>query len=86
MRGKTDQQTSLLVLHPQDMIPTHHPIHRIKPIVDAVLRELSPLPGGWAGRLHARTSRIRARCGRRPSRPSTSPLQRARGKACTLPD
>ena len=43
MRGKTDQQTSLLVLHPQDMIPTHHPIRRIKPIVDAVLRELSPL-------------------------------------------
>jgi type II secretory pathway component PulM len=42
MRGKTDQQTSLLVLHPQDMIPTHHPIRRIKPIVDAVLRELSP--------------------------------------------
>jgi hypothetical protein len=43
MRGKTDQQTSLLVLHPQDMIPTHHPIRRIKPILDAVLRELSPL-------------------------------------------
>jgi transposase len=43
MRGKTDRQTSLLVLQPQDLIPTHHPIRRIKPIVDAVLRELSPL-------------------------------------------
>jgi Transposase domain (DUF772) len=42
MRGKTDRQTSLLTLNPEDLIPADHPIRRIKPVVDTVLRELSP--------------------------------------------
>ena len=42
MRGKTDQQSSMLALAPEDLIPADHPIRRIKPIVDQVLRELSP--------------------------------------------
>lgn len=42
MRGKTERQTSLLTLNPEDLIPADHPIRRIKPVVDAVLRELSP--------------------------------------------
>ena len=42
MRGKTDRQTSLLSVTPDQLIPQDHPIRRIKPVVEAVLRELSP--------------------------------------------
>ena len=43
MRGKSDQQIeSLLALTPEDLAPREHPIRRIKPLADRVLRELSP--------------------------------------------
>ncbi len=44
MRGDAERQTNmLLAVTPDSFIPDDHPIRRIKPIVDAVLRRLSPL-------------------------------------------
>jgi transposase len=41
MRGSTDRQVTLLVVTPDQLIPTDHPIRRVKPMVEAALRELS---------------------------------------------
>ena len=44
MRGDAERQTNmLLAVTPNSFIPDDHPIRRIKPIVDAALRRLSPL-------------------------------------------
>ena len=44
MRGDAERQTNmLLAVTPDSFIPDDHPIRRIKPIVDAALRQLSPL-------------------------------------------
>ena len=44
MRGDAERQTNmLLAVTPDSFIPDDHPIRRIKPIVDAALRRLSPL-------------------------------------------
>ena len=43
MRGSSDQQEVLLVTTSmEEMVPPSHPIRKIKPVVDAVLRELRP--------------------------------------------
>ena len=43
MRGTTGEQIeSLIALTPDDLVPQGHPIRRIKPLADRVLRELSP--------------------------------------------
>ena len=43
MRGTPDLQLSMLTsLSPESLIPAEHPIRRIKPVVEAVLRELGP--------------------------------------------
>ena len=39
MRGTSDQQIeSLVTLTPEDLVPHEHPIRRIKPLADRVLR------------------------------------------------
>ena len=44
MRGdQTQQVTMLSALTPDQLVPTDHPIRRIKVIVDRALRELSPV-------------------------------------------
>ena len=44
MRGNDDHQAEmLLAITPDQLIPADHPIRRIKPIAEAVLRRLSPL-------------------------------------------
>ena len=44
MRGKLDAQADMLALiSPESVVPREHPLRRIKPLVDAVLRDLSPL-------------------------------------------
>ncbi len=44
MRGDTEHQAHImLAVTPDDFVPADHPIRRIKPIVDAALRRLSPL-------------------------------------------
>ena len=44
MRGTSDQQIeSLVALTPEDLVPHEHPIRRIKPLAERVLRELSPI-------------------------------------------
>jgi transposase len=44
MRGNDDHQVEmLLAITPDQLVPTDHPIRRIKPIAEAVLRRLSPL-------------------------------------------
>jgi transposase len=43
MRGRLDNQVDMLVaLTPDQLVPQNHPIRRIKPIVDAALKEMSP--------------------------------------------
>src|SRR5580700_7270487 len=43
MRGRSHEQISMLTLRtPAQMVPPHHPIRRVKDIVDQVLRELGP--------------------------------------------
>ncbi|MCK9485372.1 MAG: IS5 family transposase [Dehalococcoidia bacterium] len=44
MRGDDDRQAEMLIaLTPDQLVPTDHPIRRIKPVVEAVLARLSPL-------------------------------------------
>ncbi len=44
MRGDTERQADImLAVTPGSFVPAGHPIHRIKPIVDAALARLSPL-------------------------------------------
>jgi transposase len=43
MRGRLETQVDMLVaLTPDQLVPQDHPIRRIKPIVDAALKEMSP--------------------------------------------
>ena len=43
MRGRLDNQVDMLIaLTPDQLLPQYHPIRRIKPIVDAALKEMSP--------------------------------------------
>jgi transposase len=42
MRGTPDLQMAMSVVSPGDLIPENHPIRRIKPVVDEVLRGLTP--------------------------------------------
>jgi transposase len=43
MRGKQGNQVDMLIaLTPDQLVPRDHPIRRIKPIVDAALKEMSP--------------------------------------------
>ena len=43
MRGSTARQTTMFaVADPGDLIPSHHPIRRIRPFVDAALERLEP--------------------------------------------
>lgn len=44
MRGKTDPQPSMLALVSlESLVPSDHPLRRIKPVTDRVLADLSPL-------------------------------------------
>jgi transposase len=44
MRGDSTQQANILsAITPDQLVPQDHPIRRIKPIVERVLRELSPM-------------------------------------------
>jgi len=43
MRGETTRQVRMLAITPDALVPPHHPIRQIKPIVDRALAELSPL-------------------------------------------
>jgi transposase len=44
MRGKVDPQADMLTLiSPESVVPSTHPLRAIKPMVDAVLKDLSPL-------------------------------------------
>lgn len=43
MRGETTRQVRMLAITPDTLVPPHHPIRQIKPIVDRALAELSPL-------------------------------------------
>jgi transposase-like protein DUF772 len=46
MRGFTARQVTMLALvDPDQLIPVDHPIRRVKPIVEAALRELEPIFG-----------------------------------------
>jgi len=40
VRGKPEQQLSMVVLSPEDLVPAAHPIRRIRKVVDAVLAQL----------------------------------------------
>jgi transposase len=43
MRGKSDPQPSMLALvSVESLVPQRHPLRTIKPLVDDILRELSP--------------------------------------------
>ncbi|HUY53761.1 MAG TPA: IS5 family transposase [Candidatus Nanopelagicaceae bacterium] len=43
MRGTTSRQVTMLgVIDPEELIPTNHPIRRIRPLVEAALVELEP--------------------------------------------
>ena len=43
MRGKASQQATMLTaVTPDALVPQHHPIRRIKPLVDLALLKLSP--------------------------------------------
>jgi hypothetical protein len=43
MRGNTFEQVAMLsTLTPDELVPKHHPIRRIKVIVERALAELSP--------------------------------------------
>lgn len=55
MRGKTVRQVTMLsTTTPDDLIPADHPIRRIKPVVEEVLRSLGPALEG----MYARTGRL----------------------------
>src|SRR5262245_40910654 len=44
MRGKVDAQRDMLALiSPESVVPSDHPLRRIKPMVDSVLTDLSVL-------------------------------------------
>src|SRR5512147_1932831 len=44
MRGRTEPQTSMLMLmSPEELVPADHPIRGVKKLADEALRELSPL-------------------------------------------
>ncbi len=44
MRGQVNPQSDLLcLLSPESRVPQHHPLRRVKALVDDVLRDLSPL-------------------------------------------
>jgi transposase len=44
MRGNVDAQADMLALiSPESVVPREHPLRRIKPLIDAVLKGLSPL-------------------------------------------
>ncbi len=44
MRGKTRSQTSMLALVSLDsLVPPRHPLRRVKPMVDGILKDLSPV-------------------------------------------
>ena len=44
MRGKSNEQTSMLALvSMESLIPKDHPLRRVKPLADEALQELSPL-------------------------------------------
>ncbi|MEN9575968.1 MAG: hypothetical protein RL514_3823 [Verrucomicrobiota bacterium] len=44
MRGQVNPQSDLLsLLSPASRVPQHHPLRRVKALVDEVLRDLSPL-------------------------------------------
>src|SRR5262245_60799790 len=44
MRGKVDAQADMLTLiSPESVVPRDHPLRTIKPLVDSVLKDLSPL-------------------------------------------
>jgi hypothetical protein len=41
MRGKMDAQADMLALiSPESVVPRHHPLRTIKPMVDSVLKDL----------------------------------------------
>lgn len=51
MRGGAERQANImLAVTPESFVPADHPIRRIKPIVDAALARLSPLPGSMYSR------------------------------------
>ena len=53
MRGDAERQADIMLeIAPDDFVPAHHPIRRIKPIVDAVLARLSPLFDAMYSRRH----------------------------------
>jgi hypothetical protein len=44
MRGfDWSQATMLMLVNPEQRVPSNHPIRRIKPLAEAALKELSPL-------------------------------------------
>jgi hypothetical protein len=44
MRGQVNQQSSMLMLmSPESLVPTTHPIRRVKALADEALRALSPV-------------------------------------------
>jgi len=44
MRGQVNPQSEMLcLLSPESRVPQHHPLRQVKALVDAVLRDLSPL-------------------------------------------
>ena len=42
MRGRTDQQMTIVVVDPEELIPEQHPIRRVRPFVEAALSRLEP--------------------------------------------
>src|SRR6266566_7689273 len=42
MRGRTDLQTSMVVVDLEELIPEQHPIRRVRPFVEAALSHLEP--------------------------------------------
>jgi len=43
MRGRTDQQTSMMLINPESRVPADHPIRRIRKLADEALNGLSPV-------------------------------------------
>ena len=44
MRGEAERQATLMLgLTPDGFVPKEHPLRRINPLVDSVLRRMSPL-------------------------------------------
>ena len=42
MRGRTARQVTMLTVTPDELIPTAHPMRRVKPLAEAALG-----PAGW---------------------------------------